>query len=235
MEPGIHDLTAAYALDALDADERADYEAHLAGCAECREELASFSETTAALALAASGPAPTPALRERILGAAHAEPQNVVALTPRRSRLAPVLAATTAVAAAVAIALGAYALSLDGDLDQARDALSRQKQAAAVLADPAARTVALADGDGRLVVGSGGDAVLALSNLASLPDKSTYQAWVIRGGTPQPDAIFEVTDGDAVLALGGHVARDDVVAVTIEPAGGVDAPTSAPVVTSQPA
>jgi len=36
MEAGIHELTAGYALDALDPDERRAYEAHLAGCERCR-------------------------------------------------------------------------------------------------------------------------------------------------------------------------------------------------------
>ena len=52
----IHDLSAAYALDALDDDERRAYEDHLAGCERCREEVASFSSTAGALAYAA-GPA----------------------------------------------------------------------------------------------------------------------------------------------------------------------------------
>ena len=42
METGIHELTAGYALDALDADERWAYETHLAECKRCREELTSF-------------------------------------------------------------------------------------------------------------------------------------------------------------------------------------------------
>jgi len=42
METGIHELTAAYALDAFDPGERSAYEAHLAGCERCRKELASF-------------------------------------------------------------------------------------------------------------------------------------------------------------------------------------------------
>ena len=34
----LHDLTAAYALDALDSDEAREYEAHLARCEQCRAE-----------------------------------------------------------------------------------------------------------------------------------------------------------------------------------------------------
>jgi len=58
METGIHELTAGYALDALDADERTAYEAHLPGCERCQDELASFWQTTEALAVAASAAFP---------------------------------------------------------------------------------------------------------------------------------------------------------------------------------
>ena len=87
MEAGIHELTAGYALDALDPEERSAYEAHLAGCEHCQQELESFWATTEALAVAASGPAPSAALRERILADVRAEPrQNVVPFEPRRRR-----------------------------------------------------------------------------------------------------------------------------------------------------
>ena len=46
----IHDLLGAYCTDALDADERAAFEQHLATCAECRDEAADFREVLAALA-----------------------------------------------------------------------------------------------------------------------------------------------------------------------------------------
>ncbi len=41
----LHEQVAAYALDALDDDERRAYEAHLAGCEQCRAELAGLTDT----------------------------------------------------------------------------------------------------------------------------------------------------------------------------------------------
>src|SRR6476659_5380128 len=67
-----HDLLAAYALDALDDDERERFERHLADCAECSEQLALLREPVAALAYAAEGPAPPEALRGRIIESAPA-------------------------------------------------------------------------------------------------------------------------------------------------------------------
>ena len=97
-----NELTAAYALDALDDDETKAYEEHLAGCAICQDNLAALSGTMVQLAFAAPPVDPPPALRERILEAARAERhepapasrrepsfprsrENVVPLRPRRT------------------------------------------------------------------------------------------------------------------------------------------------------
>ena len=111
----LHDLTAAYALDALDPEERREYEAHLARCDRCRDELASLSEASTSLAYAVDPAAPPPQLRERILAAARAERPNVVPLRPRWALPA---AATAVVAVAAAIALAVWATSLSGRLDR---------------------------------------------------------------------------------------------------------------------
>jgi anti-sigma factor RsiW len=236
MEAGIHELTAGYALDALTPEERAIYELHLAECEHCREELASFWETTAALAVAASGPEPNAALRERVLEAVRAEPpQNVVPFESRRRRLAPALGAVAAVAAVVALALGIWGASLSSDLDETRAALEREQAAAAVLADPDVRSVALVEGDGRLVVGPDGDAVLVVDGLGPAPAGKTYELWVsAQGEDPVPAGVFPGGDGREVALVDGTVDTGEVVLVTIEPAGGVDAPTTEPIVGTAP-
>jgi anti-sigma-K factor RskA len=80
----IHDLTAAYALDALDPDEAEAYERHLGQCEECREQLAELNETATALAFGTVAAAPPERLRSSILDAAAAERANVVPLLRRR-------------------------------------------------------------------------------------------------------------------------------------------------------
>ncbi|MGA8247905.1 MAG: zf-HC2 domain-containing protein, partial [Nocardioides sp.] len=62
----IHALSGAYAVDALDDAERAQFEAHLATCPECRAEVRSFSETAALIAEAVVE-APPPGLRAGVL------------------------------------------------------------------------------------------------------------------------------------------------------------------------
>jgi anti-sigma-K factor RskA len=101
----LHELIAAYALHALDTDERRAFESHLAACDECRADLASLRETVGALAHSTEGPVPPADLRGRIIAAARAEPPKVVALRSRRTRIY----AATAVAAAVGLAIGLWA------------------------------------------------------------------------------------------------------------------------------
>ncbi len=234
METGIHELTAAYALDALEPDDRSEYEAHLRDCEACREELASLASVTEALAVAASGPVPKPDLRDRVLTAARAEPQVAVPFEPRARRAVPVLAAVAAAAAVVALALGLWAARVSGDLDEARSALDGQRRAAAVLADPDARTVALSSGNGRLVVDPDGRAVLVLGGLGPAPAGKTYEIWVVQGDAPVPAGLFQGREDAELVGVEESVEEGDVVAVTIEEAGGVEAPTTDPVVASEP-
>ena len=69
MSDDLHSLSGAYALDALDDDERADFEEHLARCATCRDEVDSFGAVTPLLAETVAV-TPPPSLRDDILARA---------------------------------------------------------------------------------------------------------------------------------------------------------------------
>jgi anti-sigma-K factor RskA len=210
----IHELTAAYALDALDAEDERAYVEHLARCERCRNELAELSEVGAALAYAVPPAAPPPALRERILTTARAERPNVVPLRPRWTY--PV-AAAAAVAACAAIGLGVWAARLHDQLGTARTAL---------------HAVTLQGASGSLVVGGDRQATLVLTDLDRAPAGKTYEAWVIRGGVPAPAGTFASSGATTVVRLTRPVPAGSVVAVTLERAGGTTKPTTTPVVVS---
>src|SRR5579862_6061654 len=70
-----HTLAGAYAMDAISAPDRERFERHLAGCAECAQEIASLRETAALLGTAAAEPLPA-GLKERIVAAAAATRQQ---------------------------------------------------------------------------------------------------------------------------------------------------------------
>jgi anti-sigma-K factor RskA len=226
----IHNLTAAYALDALDSEEAREYEAHLSHCDQCRSELASLSETATALAYAAEAPAPPPGLRSRILQQARSERSNVVPLRPRWS--IPV-AAVAAVAACAAIGLGIWAALLSSKLDRRNDALAAQQRVAAILAEPASRHIGFENGRGTLVVTPMGEGVLVLRRLQPAPAGKTYEAWVAGGGSPEPAGTFDGGNAVVLMRLERLVPEGAAVLITEEKDGGTDAPTSQPFLTVQ--
>ena len=235
MDAEAHELIAGYALDALDEADRARAKELLATSEEAREELRAYEDVSTALAVASTGPAPAADLRERILTAARAERQNVVSLDERRrSRAVPVLGAVAAIAAAVAVGLGIWAVSASSNLDDTRSALERERAATALLADPDARSVDLKSGTGRLVVGEGGDAVLVVDGMEAAPSGKTYEVWVLDGETPVRAGLFEGGGARDVVPVEHPVDEGAVVLVTVEQEGGVEAPTSTPIVASQP-
>ncbi|MDX6409770.1 MAG: hypothetical protein QOE13_2841 [Gaiellaceae bacterium] len=221
----LHDLTAAYALDALDAGEARRYEAHLARCERCQNELAELSESAGALAYAGEAPAPPVHLRARILEQARSERPNVVPLRPRWLR--PV-AAAAAVAAVAAIGFGLWAFSLSSKLDRREAALDRQQRVAQILAQPGSHKISFSRGT--LVVAPDGRGALVLTRLDDPGPGRTYEAWVADGGAPRPAGLF--AGGTTISVPLDQPVRDGAtVMITEERAGGTEAPSSAPLLT----
>jgi anti-sigma factor RsiW len=191
----LHELTAAYALDALNADERREFETHLSDCERCRIELSELGETVGALALAVGGPVPPEELRGRILVAAREEQPNVVALRPRRTRL--YAGAALAAAACAALAIGLWA-GLSGGSEKSKLALT---------------------------VAPSGSAQLAVSGLDPAPAGKVYEAWVIAAGKPLPAGVFAGGGKTVVVPLTRPVPKGATVAITLERAPGATTPT----------
>jgi anti-sigma factor RsiW len=221
-DESIHELTVAYALDALDERERDAYEGHLAGCERCRDELGSFGETAGALAYGVLAPAPPNALRTRILDAARAERSNVVPLRSRRAFHA--VAAVAAVAACTAIGLGVWASTLHSRLGKRSAADAEVRAALAVLADQQAERHPL-DGRGSIVVAPTGEAALVTRRLPAAPAGKTYEAWVIENGRPKPAGLLRGGHEIDVIRLEQAVPDGAYVALTLEPARGSTTPT----------
>ncbi len=225
----LHEQLAAYALDALDGDERATFERHLATCASCQADLRGLQASAASLAEQVEPVDPPPELRDRILAQARAERPNVVPLRPRRGARPLVWIASAAVVAAVA--LGIWGAFQSHSLMNERSARRADQRALAVLADPRSRLTALQGADGTLAVAPDGRAVLTVAHLPAAPKGKTYEAWVISGKTPRRAGLLS-GGGTASLQLGIPVPRGGLVAVTVEPGGGVDAPTGKPILSA---
>ena len=224
MSSDPHDLLAAYALDALDDDERERFERHLPDCEECSEQLALLREPVAALAYAAEGPVPRKELRDRIIEGVRAEPRAAVIELPRRNWALGTVAAVAAVAACLAIGLGLWANSLSNSLDRERSANGAYKQAAELLAAKATAKP-LTGANGSLLVANNGRAAIVVCGLASAPSAKTYEAWVISGKSPQPAGLFRGGSGCSPVLLTQRVPKNATVAVTLERAGGAASPT----------
>jgi anti-sigma-K factor RskA len=89
-------------------------------------------------------------------------------------------------------------------------------------------------GSGRVVVAEDGSAVLVLDAVPAVPAGKTYQAWVITDNTPVSAGTFSASGDKALVPIPQPVPSGAVVAVTVEPDGGVDVPTQAPVMASDP-
>jgi anti-sigma factor RsiW len=229
----IHELTAAYALDALGPDEAAEYEAHLGRCERCRDELAALSEAAAALAWGVESPAPPARLRSSILAAAAAERRNVVPL-PARPWLFRTMAAAAAVAACAALGLGVWASSLSSSLGRERSARAADLRAVEILADGASQRIVLSGANGLVAVSPGGEGVLVVRRLLPAPSGRTYEAWVIpEGGSPSPAGLFRGGGATTLVRLGRAVPAGATVGITVERAGGAASPTGTPIFTAR--
>jgi anti-sigma-K factor RskA len=251
MSADIHGLSGAYAVDALDSDERAAFEEHLAQCPECQAEVASLRETATQLATTTETQPPA-SLRSAVLAgittirplapldppATHSAPDAVPAVTepsvtgdsvvvplrPRR-RVPWLLAA----AAAVVVGIGGLAWS-----PWSHDAGSQLTPTEQVLrADDAQRQQKTIDGAHATIVRSAslGQAVLIADRMPDAPTGKDYQLWLdipgqgmVSAGLMPRDAKQPVTvllKGDARKAVGAGI--------TVEPAGGSAKPTTQPI------
>ena len=245
------ELVAAVALGMPLGADRAELEAHLReGCARCEELLADLR--TAATALAAGTPpvAPPPELRDRILsslGPSRA-PGSARSATPWR-----VLAAA---AALFALAVGLDDARLRRQREELRSQTSqlasRLQSAETELAQRVLRARVLESDDVRMLVLGGKDpqpqararvfwserarrGVLVADNLEPLPPDRQYELWVFVKGKPINAGVFDVDPQGRALFESADFPEPGAenFAVTIEPRGGVPAPTGPIVLVGQ--
>jgi anti-sigma-K factor RskA len=202
----------AFLLGDVTDDEREELERHLDECPACEAILEELATTTGELAMAAPPVAPPPGLRTAVLdGIRELEAPVAPVASRKRTRWLhwPRIAVPALAAVAVAVAI-VFAVRASEP--------------------PATRTVALSGGAGSVRV-QGSSATMDASGMAPAPAGHTYEVWVIRNGTPRPAGVFE--RGSGSVPVSGEVAPGDVIAVTVEPAGGSPQPTSAPVTSAR--
>ncbi len=247
----LHDHVEAYAIGALSADEERAFADHLADCVECQDEMASLTAVTSALAETAAAD-PPPALRAAVLAEIAQTPQVSAAEEPgtqaanapattsnvvpmRRSRATLVTSLLAAAAIVAAIGFGGWALQSRQDAQVATTTASQLTQ---LLSADDVQTVPgvsqKADHTGAIVMSrSEGKAFFVADELPSLPNDKVYEAWTIKGSAdPVPAGTFRPNASSQVITpLPAGAFQADSVAITVEPKGGTDRPTSDAVVT----
>ena len=219
------ELTGAYVLGALPADERAAFEVHLASCSRCTAEVRALRPVSDALGQSSLPIDPPPGVRAALTQAITAA--NAASDTASTRTTWP---AWLAIAATLALAAGAGWYAINTRRESDRDRLINSVLAAPDLAriDLSGQPVAPSATARAYWSRSNGLVVLA-SNLPPLPAGRIYQLWVLTkepapmsAGLLQPDR-----DGHALMTVVTPVDMPAPVAmaVTIEPAGGVTAPT----------
>lgn len=228
MTDDLHHLAGAYALDAVDHDERVAFEAHLDTCERCRTEVAEFRETAAMLNVATE--APSEGLRDEVMAEIAQTRQLPPVVTPdvtdlaaRRLARRTRLAAMASVAAIALLVIGLVAWPRGDDVDASTARL------AAVLTAPDVIVQQLEGADGTPVTvawsASTGELAVVGRDVDELDDDLTYQLWMFDDADPVPSVLFTPDDDGTALAFGEVPGGPDGWAVSIEPAGGSTAPT----------
>jgi hypothetical protein len=230
------DDVGAYLLGALSDAERGSFEAHLAQCPECRDELERLRPAADLLPRSVEQLEPPPTLKRSLMEVVEREARERADAaggareSRRRGRLlgdrlrglpGPIRPALAAGLLAVGLLTGYAVAQLATDDGSRTEVASVNKKV-------------LPDASGRLQVQDGGreGGILEVHGMPSLRRGQVYQAWVERDGMIEPELTFEVRrDGGGAVAVPDDLSDADAVHLTREPRGGSRAPSEKPILT----
>ncbi|MDQ3689707.1 MAG: anti-sigma factor [Chloroflexota bacterium] len=233
------ELAPAYGLGAVEAHEIDAIEQHLDACTQPHDEARELLAVASLIPVALEPAAPSPALRGRLMATIFETPQehrpNAVAPARRTAVIEPTTAprrpwwqfgampsAVAAVGLAAAVGLGAWGITLNGQLSD-RDAALR----AVASADSA--YVAQGDAGRGWVIQNDDEALFLADGLAELASGQLYELWLMDAdGNAVAVGTLDETDGIAVVTLEQGLDDAATFAVTVETER-VDQPTSEPV------
>lgn len=140
-----------------------------------------------------------------------------------------------AVLAILMVGAGIWGIVLQGNVDDRNNEIARLEQELALARQRANASAWQLESSGTGETHTGTllyglqdqTVVLVVRNMPMLPSNMVYQAWLIRGSTPEPGATFTVNDdGTGLTLVDSDAPTYDVVAITQEPTGGSESPTS---------
>jgi anti-sigma-K factor RskA len=244
------DLKDAYVLDALPEEERRNFEEFLAAHPERQAEIDELGAVAGLMAFSPEEHEPPPELRKRLMEVVEAE------AAPRRERRESVFARLTGYIGARGLAFGAAALLLVGLLSwnlllqgqvedlqgQVQSSQSQVDDLQAQVQDAQAQqtqTVQLSGtwsdqgADAEVASISDDRIVLVADDLPSVPEGQTCQIWVIKGDVPESSGLFQPGGTETAAPITTPIKKGDTIAVTVEPAGGSEQPTTDPVLSAE--
>jgi anti-sigma-K factor RskA len=230
------DDCGAYLLDALSDLERQAFEAHLAVCVECRQEVEHLQSAADALPRSVTPLAAPASLKRSLMEVVEREAkerrpaparrslgERLGDLVPSFARARPAFALT---AAALVLAIGVAGGIGLGQLGSGDERPGDRTLSASV--DHTRLPSASAD----LVVPAGGarGGILRVHGLPSPASDRVYQVWIRRGREVTPGPTFlPRADGSGAAAVPDSLTGADEVMVTREHRGGAPSPTEQPV------
>ena len=249
------DLKDAYVLDALPDGERRIFEDYLAAHPERQAEIDELGAVAGLLAFAPHEQEPSPQLRSKIMEVVEAE------AAPRSASREPVSTRFwdflgmrgLALGAAALLVIGLFSWNLllqgqVGDLQgqvqnsqsQVEDLQGQVQEARSQRQVEQTPTIALegswADQGANAEVASidQNQVILVAKNMPSVPENRTCQIWVIKGDSPpSPSGLFRPDGNMTAAPITSPIGKADTIAVTVEPAGGSDQPTTEPVLQAE--
>ncbi len=255
-EHDLHTLAGPYAMDAVTAAERDRFAAHLANCAQCRDDVREMREATARLGIAAAV-RPRPELRDQTIRAAFltsqlaplvsdapAAPASSAPPASRwRERAGRLWSLPTrlALAATVLVLVAAASLGLlaNSAMRQLHHTQGQDHLIAAVLnaPDAAMLTARVTTGGTATVVMSHQEHCLVFTahGLRPLPRGQVYELWLMGPDGDRPAGMLRPQPGGMAgpaVVLG--LSPGDAIGLSIEPASGSRLPTSVLVVAISP-
>jgi anti-sigma-K factor RskA len=240
-------LKDAYVLGALPEEEKLSFEEYLAAHPERQAELDELGAVAGLLAFSPQEQEPSPELRSRVMEIVEAEAE------PRRVRGRSTFARVGDFLSVRSLALGAAALLVIGLLswnvllqDQVQDLQGQVQDAQGQVQDLQAQVEDAQDqrqsptielegswadqgANAEVVSIHKNQAILVAKDMPSVPEERTCQIWVISDDVPKPSGLFQPDQNVTAAPVTNSIKKGDVIAVTVEPAGGSKKPTSDPV------
>ena len=230
----IRELLAAWALDAVDDDERARVERAIHDDPELAREAHAMVETASRLADEAAAPPPEELRRQVLLSLDSTRRRPAVRFTSHPSWSMTVQLGTfgwivvAAVATIAVLAPAVLAIQQAGRAARAEAAVATYVE---LLSHTGSRVVTgqVTGGGHAVAVLGNSESVFAAADLPSLGRGLDYQLWVLDEDAAVSAGVLEIGNGAVPIVVDAGV--NDTLALTVEPTGGSGQPTTDPVIT----